>query len=213
MNTRACASRSCALLTVTRERLRVSAVACDESPLWSVCQTMNASTDPLQVEIDWLRRARQGDSAAFAALYLQHSAAVYTLALRMSGQRSEAEDLTQETFLRALQSLSSAREGVSLGPWLKRIAANLAIDRQRRLRPGGELEEDWCDGCAVAPGETLDLIDALARLDPIARSVVWLALVEGWTHRELADRYSRSESWSKSVLARAFARLKLEHSA
>lgn len=168
-------------------------------------------TDPNMEESAWLRRARLGDPTAFAALYVRHSASVYTLALRMSGQRSEAEDLTQETFLRALQSLSSAREGLSLGPWLKRIAANLAIDRQRRLRPGVELDEDWSDVGAAAPGEALDLIDALARLDPVVRSVVWLALVEGWSHRELADRYGRSESWSKSVLSRAVARLKLEH--
>lgn len=174
---------------------------------------MDAATDPINEECQWLRRARLGDPTAFAALYVRHSAAVYTLALRMSGQRSEAEDLTQETFLRALQSLASAREGVSLGPWLKRITANLAIDRQRRLRPGAELDEDWSDGRAVQPGDSLDLIDALTRLDPVVRSVVWLSLVEGWSHRELADRYGRSESWSKSLLSRAVARLKLEHTA
>lgn len=163
---------------------------------------------------DWLRRARRGDHAAFAALYLRHSPAIYTLALRLSGQRSEAEDLTQETFLRALQALASVREGAPLGAWLKRIAANLAIDRQRQQRPTVDL--DHC--LEISDGErdrgvALDLATALARLDPVVRSVVWLALVEGWSHRELADRYGRSESWSKSLLSRAVSRLRLEEPA
>lgn len=156
----------------------------------------------------WLRQARDGDQRAFAALYLRHSPGVYTLALRLTGQRSEAEDLTQDTFLRALQALAGVRQGAPLGPWLKRITANLAIDRLRRLRPGATLEDDA--GPDTDAGLALDLAAALERLAPVARSVVWLALMEGWSHRELAQRYGCSESWSKSLLSRSVARLKLD---
>ncbi len=164
---------------------------------------------PADEEMQWLRRARAGDSAAFAALYLRYSPAVYTLALRLSGQRSEADDLTQETFLRALQSLSGFRAGSPLGPWLKRITANLAIDRLRRLRPGDELDLDQLASAQDDnPGRAIDLIAALGKLHPASRTVVWLALMEGWSHQELADRYGRTISWSKSILSRALTRLK-----
>jgi RNA polymerase sigma-70 factor (ECF subfamily) len=171
---------------------------------------MSNASPTANSEVTWLRLARAGDHAAFAALYLRHSSAVYTLALRLCGQRSEAEDLTQETFLRALQSLSAFRDGGSLAPWLKRITANLAIDRLRRLRPAACIDETEFECTAgINPDLALDIASALSSLEPVTRSVVWLALMEGWSHRELADRYGRSESWSKSVLSRALARLKL----
>jgi len=174
---------------------------------------MNASvalSEAPESEHAWLRKARAGDHAAFAALYLRHSPSVYTLALRISGQRSEAEDLTQETFLRALQALAGFREAAPIGPWLKRITANLAIDRLRRLRPADHIDDQ--DFAAPSTGDSdlaLDLAAALARLDSVTRSVVWLSVMEGWSHRELADRFGRTESWSKSLLSRAMARLKV----
>jgi RNA polymerase sigma-70 factor (ECF subfamily) len=171
---------------------------------------MSSASPAANSEVTWLRQARAGDHAAFAALYLRHSPAVYTLALRLCGQRGEAEDLTQETFLRALQSLSALRDGGSLAPWLKRITANLAIDRLRRLRPAESIDEaDFQCAAGLNQDLALDIATALSSLEPVTRSVVWLALMEGWSHRELADRYGRSESWSKSLLSRALARLKL----
>ncbi len=162
----------------------------------------------------WLALARTGDHGAFAALYLRHSPAVYTLALRLGGCRSHAEDLTQETFLRALRGLSGFRDGAALGPWLKRITANLAIDHLRRERPTVDLDElAELPAAGTDHGRALDLAAALAELSPIARSVLWLALMEGWSHKELAERYGRSESWSKSLLSRALARLKLNSEA
>ncbi|MGE4073188.1 MAG: RNA polymerase sigma factor [Lysobacterales bacterium] len=158
----------------------------------------------------WLAQARAGDHSAFAALYLRHSPAVYTLALRLSGCRSHAEDLTQETFLRALRGLGGFRDGAALGPWLKRITANLAIDHLRRERPTVDLDElAELPAAGADHGRALDLAAVLAELSPITRSVLWLALMEGWSHKELAERYGRSESWSKSLLSRALARLKL----
>ncbi len=165
---------------------------------------------PLDSEHAWLRQARGGDHAAFAAIYLKHSPGVYTLALRLSGQRSEADDLTQETFLRALQSLAGFREDAPLGPWLKRITANLAIDRLRRSRPVEAIDEIELAGPGSGDRElSIDLAAALSQLDPVTRSVVWLAVMEGWSHRELADRFGHTESWSKSLLSRALARLKI----
>jgi RNA polymerase sigma-70 factor (ECF subfamily) len=173
---------------------------------------MDLPTATADLDSQYLRRARCGDHAAFASLYLRHASAVYTLCVRLVRDHHHAEDLTQETFLRALAAAGDFRGGAPLAPWLKRIAANLAIDwrRTRRIDPPGESLDD--DGSAdTTPGTAIDLSALLERLPMHVRTVLWLALVEGWTHRELAERFGRSESWSKTVLARATARLQKEH--
>jgi RNA polymerase sigma-70 factor (ECF subfamily) len=173
---------------------------------------MDPRTASAEIDSHYLARARQGDHAAFASLYLRHASAVYTLCVRLVRDHHHAEDLTQETFLKALGAASEFRAGAPLAPWLKRIAANLSIDwrRTRRIDPPGESLDD--DGASdTTPGTSIDLAALLKRLPMHVRTVLWLALVEGWTHRELAERFGRSESWSKTVLARATARLQKEH--
>jgi len=185
------------------------AVICDDLPPVLVLINMHTPFPATDSGHAWLRRARAGDQTAFAAIYVQHSPAVYTLALRLSGQRGEAEDLTQETFLRALQSLAGFKDGAPVGPWLKRITANLAIDRLRRLRPTDALgDTEFAQTEPIDRELALDLAAALARMDSITRSVIWLAVTEGWSHRELGERFGYSESWSKSLLSRALTRLK-----
>lgn len=162
-------------------------------------------------EAQLIVRARRGDGDAFAALYRAHAGAVYALALRVTGQPASAEDVTQETFLKALQALSGFRDGAPLRPWLKRMAANAAIDRlraERRLRPLDDALE--ADAVAAAPPAAAEALGLLARLSPAARTLVWLHQMEGWTHTELAERFGRSESWSKSLLARALHRLRTD---
>ena len=171
----------------------------------------HADTDDT-ADTDLVRRARRGDPAAFEALYRRHARAVHGFALRLCGDRAAAEDIVQDTFLKLFGFLGGFRDDAPLRPWLKRVASNLAIDRLRRQRPrlDAPLEEDaWADRGAgpdlYAEGEGL-----LRRLPPLVRTVVWLHEMEGWSHPELARRFGRSQSWSKSVLARGLARLRGE---
>lgn len=171
----------------------------------------HAGTDDT-ADTDLVRRARRGDHAAFEALYRRHARAVHGFALRLCGDPAAAEDIVQDTFLKLFGFLGGFRDDAPLRPWLKRVASNLAIDRLRRLRPqlDAPLEEDaWADRGAGpdlhAEGEGL-----LRRLPPLVRTVVWLHEMEGWSHPELARRFGRSQSWSKSVLARGLARLRGE---
>lgn len=157
-----------------------------------------------------VRKARRGDHDAFAALYRLHATAVHTLAWRLTGNPASAEDITQETFLRMLQFMNGFRQGMPLRPWLKKVAANAAIDRLRR--DGRYLQEDDAGTLpgpdADAPAQAAEMHGLLRRLPPLARIVVWLHEMEGWTHPQLAARFGQSPSWSKSVLSRALARLK-----
>jgi len=165
--------------------------------------------DP-DAEAERLRRARRGDGAAFEALYPDHARAVHALAFRLTGQRAEAEDIVQETFLRMFGFLSGLRENTPLRPWLKRVAANLAIDRLRRQqRPGTEMAlAALADPASASPADAADADALLRRLPPLARTVVWLHEMEGWSHEDLGRRFGRTASWSKSLMSRSLARLR-----
>jgi len=83
--------------------------------------------------------ARDGDSEAFRALVDRHSRAVFRLAHRMTGSARDAEDVVQETFLKAFRQLGRFESRANFGTWLHRIAVNCAIDliRSRRNRESG----------------------------------------------------------------------------
>ncbi len=157
-----------------------------------------------------LRCAVDGSESAFATIYRTHAKAVYGLALRITGQHSSAEDVVQETFLRALQQGRGFRGQASLGHWLKRIAANAAIDRIRRDRQWRNLDDPEM---LIAPAQrnpqVEEVLGLLATLPPPARTVVWLHEMEGYSHVEIALLFGQSESWSKSLLSRSLKKLKL----
>lgn len=155
-----------------------------------------------------VRRARWGSREAFETIYSRHARAVYALALRLSGNPATAEDITQETFLKLLRFLDTLAPDRPLRPWLKRVASNAAIDRLRRDRPSVEFDELSVAGNVEPATEADAALGLLRRFPPLVRTVVWLQVVEGWTHRELAERFGRSESWSKSLVSRTVARLR-----
>src|SRR5712691_11267353 len=78
-----------------------------------------------------LARARQGDSEAFRALVERHSRSVFHLAYRMTGNEQDAEDVVQESFLRAYKQLGRFESRANFGTWLYRIAANCSVDLMR----------------------------------------------------------------------------------
>lgn len=158
-----------------------------------------------------VRKARWGDHDAFALLYQAHAKAIHALAYRLTGNAAAAEDITQDTFLKMLGFLSGLRSDAPLRPWLKRVAANAAIDRLRReQRLVSESDDDAWPDHAPDPGQNLEMMGMLQRLPPLARTLVWLHEMEGWSHPELAARFGRSQSWSKSIVSRALAKLRDE---
>ena len=101
-----------------------------------------------------IERVRAGDTETFQVLVERHSHAVFRLAYRMTGNEQDAEDVVQETFLRAFHRLSQFAGQASFGVWLHRIAANCSLDvlRQRQRRVGAR-------GLgSPLPAETLDLL-------------------------------------------------------
>src|SRR5579864_5041256 len=84
----------------------------------------------------YVTRARSGDSDAFRVLVERHSRSLFRLAFRMTGNQQDAEDVVQESFMRAYKQLAKFDERASFGTWLYRIAANCSLDlvRSRKRR-------------------------------------------------------------------------------
>ena len=139
-----------------------------------------------------LLRVGQGDREAFAQLYGLTRGAVYALALSLLRDAHEAQDLSQDVFVRVWESAPSYRPQGSPMAWLLTVARNLA---RSRLRQSGRLtgldEEEWdalpADAPAVAPEDRVVLQDALARLGAEERQIVLLHAVTGLKHREIAQ--------------------------
>src|SRR6478752_9662233 len=114
--------------------------------------------------------ARDGDSEAFKALVERHSRAVYRLAHRMTGNPHDAEDVVQETFLKAYRQLGRFESRANFGTWLHRIAVNCSIDliRSRKHQETGHDAADL---------ETLDSADD-RRVDPSPERLMLSAEVQ-----------------------------------
>lgn len=166
-----------------------------------------------EVDAPTLEKARAGDEAALEALFRAVEAPVLHLARHLVRDEAEAEEVLQETFLEVARSLGRYRGDAPLWAWVRKVAESKALLRLRagRRRPGepwGEEEPEVARESLRLVPERLDLEGALARLAPAARAVLWLHDVEGHTHGEIAKLTGMTESFSKSQLSRAHARLR-----
>ncbi len=177
---------------------------------------------PLSIEA-----LRQGDRAEFARLVEQYDTYIYRLALRILGNPQDAEDVLQETFIKALKHLPSFDGRSSLSTWLYRIATNEALMLLRKEKggvlsldepsPNDEEEQepiqivDWC--CLpeemLMNAETKKMLEqAIARLSPALRVVVVLRDLQGLSTRETSQILKISEEAVKTRLSRARLQLR-----
>jgi len=155
-------------------------------------------------------RAQSGDFGAFEELYRRTVGRVYAICLRMTGDRTRAEDLTQEAFTRAWQKLDSFRGEAAFAGWLSRVAVNVVL-ADRRSRLGGPARESRLDevldygiaGRPFNPAAGLDLEMAIAALPEGARTVFVLHDVEGYRHEEISRLMGVAVGTSKAQLHRA----------
>lgn len=158
---------------------------------------------------DTVRQAQKGDTVAFRALYEAHVGRVYALCLRIAGDVAEAEEHTQDVFVRAWERLSSFRGDSAFSTWLHRLAVNEVLQGRRsagRRSARLLLAEDGGashDTGRAQPVPTGDLTRAIAALPPGARAVFVLHDVEGYQHDEIAQMTGIAEGTSKAQLHRA----------
>ena len=162
-----------------------------------------------------LARARAGERAAIEQLYRWFERPVFTLALRICGDREEASEVLQDTMLKVIDRIHGFRGDSPFWGWLRQIAVNEALMRLRRgrLHPRAlELDlHEPADELAPPPPAAADaaaLQRALSALPAPTRSVLWLYHAEGYTHEEIGVLMDRTTSFSKSQLARGTRRLR-----
>jgi RNA polymerase sigma-70 factor (ECF subfamily) len=157
---------------------------------------------------DYVADAAAGDVRAFEHLYRTHLPRVHSIVRRMSGGR-DADELTQDVFVRVWQKLGSFRGDSAFGTWLHRLAVNVVIERFRqdatrrqRLHDGEEIFETL--SAPLRSGDlSMDFEAALMSLPDGARQIFVLHDVEGYKHHEIGTLLEISSGTSKAQLHRA----------
>lgn len=160
-----------------------------------------------------LAGARRGDMRACEKIYRKFHTPVYTVAIRVCKCRELAQDVTQEAFITAFKRLHQFRGEAPFWAWLRRLVVNHAISALRKLPRHDAVELEDHMACTKSDagnlGLAMDLEQALKQLSDYDRAVVWLHDVEGYKHREIAQLFGKTESFSKTRLNRARTRLRL----
>ena len=159
-----------------------------------------------------LAGAKRGDIRACEKIYRKFHKQAFTVAVRICNNRELAQDVTQEAFISAFKRMKQFRGDSPFWGWLRRVVVNHAISALRKLPRHDALEfEDYMssrDGDQDGMGRCMDLERALVQLNNEDRMVVWLHDVEGYKHREIAKLVGKTESYSKTRLNRARAKLR-----
>jgi RNA polymerase sigma-70 factor, ECF subfamily len=178
-----------------------------------------AASSPRAEDLALVERCRSGDLGAFEELYRAHAGKLFSVACRMLGNPTDAEDLLQEIFLSAHRKLDGFRGEAALGTWLYRLATNHCLDylRSRAARTNQVTDALEDDAGPFEPGaQTLaeqtvakmDLERALARLPEGCRAAFILHDVQGLEHKEVAQALGIAEGTSKSQVHKARLRLR-----
>lgn len=152
----------------------------------------------LNDELALVAQAKQGDLDAFSALYELHKTAIYRTALAITGEKMQAEEILQETFLRAYRHIQKMHDGVSLSPWLYRVAVNLAYDLTAKKKRGTTIINTLIERLTVQPltsperkleeRELQDLLyEAINKLEFKQRATLVLFYLQNFSMLEIAE--------------------------
>ena len=176
---------------------------------------VNESDLIIRSDFDLVRKAIAGDTHAFAQLYHEHAGHLYSTCLRMLANESRAQEIVQESIVKAWHMLSTFRGECPFSAWIHRIAVNTVLDhlrREKRLALRLEFTEDSpeaeADSASPPIEEMVDLEAAIASLPTQARTVLILHDIEGYRHEEIAALMGIAAGTSKAQLHRARILLK-----
>jgi RNA polymerase sigma-70 factor, ECF subfamily len=182
----------------------------------SVAEAQKPPQQPTDFEL--AQKSAAGDTAAFEEIYHRHFRRVYALCLRMMGNPTEAEDMTQEVFLQLFNKIGMFRGDSAFTTWLHRMTVNQVLmhfrkrsTRSEKTTEEGETPVQIVQGTAnpnkMPVVDRIALERALQQLPTGYRTVFVLHDIEGYEHYEVADMLGIAEGTSKSQLHKA--RLKL----
>ncbi|MCL1964034.1 MAG: sigma-70 family RNA polymerase sigma factor [Firmicutes bacterium] len=169
-----------------------------------------------------LRRAQNGEAEAFEELMTAYEKRIYTLCLRMAGEKEDALDCAQEAMVRIWRSLASYRKQASFSTWVYRIATNTCLDflRKRKVRPAVSLDALTDEGfsasdpssdpvrLAEASARKSALLNGIASLQPDMRAALVLRDVQGFSYEEVSAILDTPLGTVKSRINRAREKLR-----
>ncbi len=191
--------------------------ASNETGVRPVAGISPGATPMESVERIMVTAALAGDDEAFETVIRTYSRRVYIVAYAIVQDVAEAEDIVQETFLKAHHQRGKLREAEKFPAWLLTVTRNAARDRLRRRRPQAELEafDTMADHRAVTPGSALEqqehqahLRRALATLPEEHRTALTLRYLEGLDYRAIETTMGLSNGALRGILGRALGTLR-----
>ena len=173
------------------------------------------SAHPHEDDAVLVKRAQDGDMAAFEELVRRHERPLFSYMYRMCGNRADAEEITQAALVRSWQALGGFRGASSFKTWLFRIGMNLCYNRRTRTKPTEELDESLAGPQSHEPAEQYEqrvraqaVQAGLARLPADQRSALVLSVYQELSYKEIADAMGKSVRAVDSLLVRAKANLR-----
>jgi RNA polymerase sigma-70 factor (ECF subfamily) len=157
---------------------------------------------PPDDELNWIQNSLAGDTEAYTALVKQYQKMVYALTFRMTGSFADAEDLTQETFLRAFHQLDTFRNESKFSTWLCQIAINLSLNWRARESRRGDVHSKWAEN-TISENDSRDnfpdelsrqVQNALNKLPVKQRAAIVLTVYENHSHAEAAKFLNCTEA-------------------
>ena len=170
---------------------------------------MSRPSNQIISESDLLEGCRRGERKMQQELYNRFAPRMYGVCLRYASNAEEAEDILQEGFIKIFNKINSYRGDGSFEGWIRRIFVNTAIEHFRKktyLQPITETEENTVEGKYLSVLDSLaekDIIQLIQQLSPGYRTVFNMYVVEGYSHKQIAEILGISEGTSKSQLSRA----------
>lgn len=172
-------------------------------------------------DADLVSQVLAGNQSQYHLLVERHQRAVFNAAYRLLGNRDDAADIAQDTFLRAYNALGSFKRDKPLAPWLCRIAINLSLNRLKQMRPLLSLEDERAGPALERPGASAEpqarllqaerqqqLRQAILALPPELRVMIELRHFQEQSYEEMAATLDLSLSNVKSRLFRARKKLR-----
>ncbi|VAW39666.1 hypothetical protein MNBD_GAMMA01-334, partial [hydrothermal vent metagenome] len=148
--------------------------------------------------------ACKNNTSAQQRIYETYSTPVYNLIYRITHNKTDALDITQDVFIKVLTKISQNKSSELLGFWIRKIAINTTltfIKKNSQLITNVDFKEKVID---FDLNETMSSLEfALSKMPAISRSILWMYEVEGMTHQEIATLHGKTVSYSKTHLSRA----------
>ncbi len=175
---------------------------------------MDITLDLHHEEKDFIAACVRKERWAQKKLYEDHYSKMMGVCLRYSSNREDALDILHESFIKIFKNISKYQAGTSLSAWIRRIMVNTSIDYYRKTtrRRTDDLETAYDvstnDASVISQCTEKEILKAVQTLSPAYRTVFNLYVIEGYSHREIADQLLITESTSRSNLVKARLKLK-----